>query len=336
MAGAALDWWAVDADPALAALALPPGYHALAEKMAEPVRDLVVHNKDPAGVSVDDVLGGLGLPAVQQSSPAQYAGLKSLALLSLLPKSTGAEAEVLHVDSALEPVACEACRKAVDAASFSAADSVDGCTDFQLNCTRKELEEFVGKRRVAQLWSVANKALRHFRGEEDWPSDEEELEEEEGSEEQLDKPESNPSLLDAHEIFIRRYTPDTRPWFPFHRDRSELTINIALSDDAQHGGGRLLCLLDGAVRRVERSEGGATVHPSSLMHAVSRMTHGARYSLIIFLGRNERIKIFNQEVGKLAKHREVGSAGDESPLQPAQRGEEVSRLQHRLSGVEVM
>ena len=33
------------------------------------------------------------------------------------------------------------------------------------------------------------------------------------------------------------------------------------------------------------SEGGATVHSSQLLHAVSRMTSGVRYSLILFFDR---------------------------------------------------
>ena len=31
---------------------------------------------------------------------------------------------------------------------------------------------------------------------------------------------------------MRRYTPGTRPWHPFHQDRAYATVNVALSDDA--------------------------------------------------------------------------------------------------------
>mgnify|MGYP001973441987 CR=1 FL=1 len=111
-------------------------------------------------------------------------------------------------------------------------------------------------------------------------------------------------LLDAHEIFVRVYTPHTRPWFPFHKDRSELTVNIALSDDGNHKGGRLIAIYDGAVRAIERREGTATLHPSSLMHAVSRMTEGTRHALIIFFGKNKKIVAFNREVKRLLKEKE--------------------------------
>ena len=68
------------------------------------------------------------------------------------------------------------------------------------------------------------------------------------------------ALLEAHEIFVRRYTPHERPWFPFHKDRSEVTVNVALSDDDAHEGGQLIAIFGGAVRRVRRREGCATIH----------------------------------------------------------------------------
>ena len=89
------------------------------------------------------------------------------------------------------------------------------------------------------------------------------------------------------EIFVRRYSPDTRPWIPFHLDRARWTLNVALDDDATFAGGRLLAISDRRVRALERSEGEATVHPSTLLHAVARMTRGVRYSLIVFFGRSQ-------------------------------------------------
>ena len=84
------------------------------------------------------------------------------------------------------------------------------------------------------------------------------------------------------EMFVRRYTADTRPWIPFHCDRAAVTVNVALSDDAAHGGGRLIAVVDEAVAPIDRVEGEATVHSSKLLHAVTCMTSGVRYALIIF------------------------------------------------------
>ena len=68
----------------------------------------------------------------------------------------------------------------------------------------------------------------------------------------------------------------------FHRDKGPLTVNVALSADDWHDGGRLLALCEGRVQAIPREEGEATVHPSTLLHGVSRMRGGARYSLICF------------------------------------------------------
>ena len=91
------------------------------------------------------------------------------------------------------------------------------------------------------------------------------------------------------EAFIRRYSADTRPFNPFHQDSSRITVNVALSDDAAHVGGRLLGVYGGKVHTIERTEGTATVHSSELLHAVTSMTSGARYSLILFFDPLPRI-----------------------------------------------
>ena len=48
------------------------------------------------------------------------------------------------------------------------------------------------------------------------------------------------------------------------------------------GGGVLLGVYNGSVRALARRAGDATVHPSSLLHGVSRMHAGERYTLILF------------------------------------------------------
>ena len=89
-------------------------------------------------------------------------------------------------------------------------------------------------------------------------------------------------------IFARRYSADTfgddQPWTSFHFDNAHTTVNVALSADHAPGG-RLLGVYDGAVRVIERAEGDATVHSSSLLHGVSRMCEGVRHSLIMFYTR---------------------------------------------------
>ena len=58
--------------------------------------------------------------------------------------------------------------------------------------------------------------------------------------------------------------------------------DVALTADAHIDGGRLLGVYDGGVHVVPRAEGDATVHSSSLLHGVTRMHSGVRYSMIMF------------------------------------------------------
>lgn len=85
-------------------------------------------------------------------------------------------------------------------------------------------------------------------------------------------------------IFIRSYTPSTRPWCPFHTDSSTLTINISLSSPENYSGGILYCLSDNSVRSITRGKGDCTIHSSRLLHGVSRLRSGRRESCVIFIG----------------------------------------------------
>jgi len=163
---------------------------------------------------------------------------------------------VLSWPQALSPEACARLRAAVDAERQARCDSVDGAPDHQLNLSRERLESLVGVAATGLLWSLPAKFAAKPR------------ELGEGS----------------VEIFVRRYTPDSRPWIPFHNDSAAFTVNVALGDDASFTGGRLLACYDGAIRLLSRAEGEATVHASTLLHGVTMMMSGVRYSLILFFG----------------------------------------------------
>ena len=95
------------------------------------------------------------------------------------------------------------------------------------------------------------------------------------------------------DVFIRRYTAETRPFIAFHCDGAAATVNVALSSSADEdtsddaAGGVLLCLHSGKVAPERRREGEATVHPSGLLHGVTslRRHSPARYSMIMFFER---------------------------------------------------
>jgi hypothetical protein len=135
-------------------------------------------------------------------------------------------------------------------------DQVDGCPDWQVNISEKKLIRIIGKDARDRLWKV-------------------------------------PSILDQDEaplaesfdrvgIFIRMYQRGTRPWMPFHRDGNQWTVNVALNPSDEFVGGRLLALHNRQLQIVEREEGDATCHNDSVFHAVSAITEGTRYSMILF------------------------------------------------------
>ena len=70
----------------------------------------------------------------------------------------------------------------------------------------------------------------------------------------------------------------------FHRDFTFSTINLALMADNSYAGGRLLFIDEQANKVVcpGRAAGSAIVHDSSLVHAVSELLRGIRYSLFCF------------------------------------------------------
>ncbi|KAJ1453301.1 hypothetical protein M885DRAFT_619196 [Pelagophyceae sp. CCMP2097] len=85
--------------------------------------------------------------------------------------------------------------------------------------------------------------------------------------------------------FVRRYTPDSRTHMPFHVDGNAFTANVALSSAEDHCGGDLIALFGGQCRSVARNLGAATVHRGNVLHAVSPLTSGERYALLLFFHR---------------------------------------------------
>ena len=233
--------------------------------------------------------------------------------------------ELLCVSGALDAEQCAALRAAVDARRSLARDSVDKAAEHQLNLTVSELEALVGPSALMALLRLPRVLQEEQRRLAAAPplvgpvsilpptprKDAVPLVREGAAEAGLagavsasDEPASAGSAMDGLaaagsetdepasagsfrvEIFVRRYRREERPWIQFHCDRAAYTCNVALADDVLHDGGRLVCVVDGELREIRRNEGEATVHPSSLLHAVSAMRRGVRYSLIIFFHRS--------------------------------------------------
>ena len=141
-----------------------------------------------------------------------------------VPSLTGAT--IMSEPAVLSPRSCAVLRDAVDVKRSESVDTVDGAPEHQLNLSLKELASLVGTEAASVLCALPVEFVRRT-----------------GSMSAEDV------QVEPHNIFVRRYTGSTRPWNPFHNDRAALTVNVALSDDRAHGGGKLLAILDGQVKR---------------------------------------------------------------------------------------
>ena len=255
-----------------------------AKMMPRPLRRLIVDGAEPSRVSAAAVVHALRLPLVQFHSAAA----------ALAPP---ADAVMLRVPSFLSAAECAHIRAALDAGVATNKDSVDGLPDHQLDVkSLAEMTALLGREAIQRLQQLPLQFVEDARreaavraglgashGGRDAASH--------GSDEPnggAPSPAPRPLRpLRIRQVFARRYTAAGRPWFGFHRDKGPLTVNIACGPDANHEGGRLLALYDGEVRAIERLEGEATVHPSTLLHGVNRMQRGVRYSLICFYREQE-------------------------------------------------
>lgn len=159
-------------------------------------------------------------------------------------------AKVVCAPSALDPNACAELQGAVDQSRSSKRDSVDGAPEHQLPLRLDQLASLIGEEQAKALVRLPT---THFGLPAQAPSD----------------------------IFVRRYTGGTRPWNPFHHDAAAVTVNVALCADGSFTGGKLIAVCNGEVKVLDRAKGEATVHDSRLLHAVTRITAGVRYSLIL-------------------------------------------------------
>ncbi len=182
------------------------------------------------------------------------------------PRADGLE--LMRCEGAIPAAGCAALRRVVDDDRSLERDSVDEMAEHQLNISKERLAELIGHAHAQRLFRLPDELVEKRRAAAEAAG--------------AAAPEPVGDGGYYVDMFIRRYTRDTRPWIGFHTDVSNFTVNVALQADAEHAGGRLLAVLDGALQVVDRAEGEATVHDSQVMHAVSAMQRGVRYTLIVF------------------------------------------------------
>ncbi|MGL4319728.1 MAG: 2OG-Fe(II) oxygenase [Paracoccaceae bacterium] len=94
----------------------------------------------------------------------------------------------------------------------------------------------------------------------------------------------------AESAQIARYNAEGRGHFDWHSDigagalaaRRKLTIVVQLSDPADYSGGQLELQPDSHVRVAESAQGTATIFPSFVLHRVTPVTAGVRWSLTLW------------------------------------------------------
>jgi len=139
-------------------------------------------------------------------------------------------------------------------------DTVDDLPEYQVNLSVEGLTTLLGHDRVAALLKLPE-ALGA-------PADR-----------------AATDLYERIDIFLRIYSPETRPYISFHSDTCSYTVNVALNDEGSFEGGELLALNGSGLKAPSREVGTALLHAGNLVHGVTRIERGTRYSLILFFHR---------------------------------------------------
>ena len=81
-------------------------------------------------------------------------------------------------------------------------------------------------------------------------------------------------------LYIRRVIGD-KSLINFHKDYSNRTMKIALNNQSEFEGGDLVYLTDGCFHKPDQLKGSITIHNNDIIHGVTPILSGIRYSLFI-------------------------------------------------------
>ena len=181
--------------------ALAPEFVALASSLPPTLHTLLVDGADPSTVSTDDLLNELRV------DPNRH-------LCDL-------DANVLNRPEALSARACAVLRDAVDSERSIKLDSTDGAPGHELPLKLSQLVSMIGEQEARSLYI----SLPHiFQQQQQQQQQQHQQQHHHQQQQQHAPPISTGATGDAtppHDIFIRRYTADTRPWINFHADRPQ-------------------------------------------------------------------------------------------------------------------
>ena len=88
------------------------------------------------------------------------------------------------------------------------------------------------------------------------------------------------SLMGKYDTIKLRRVSD-RGYIPFHTDYSRRTLQVCLNEPDQYEGGRVIFATGRGLICPPRLVGSATLHTYDVVHGVTKLTHGVRYSLFL-------------------------------------------------------
>jgi hypothetical protein len=115
-------------------------------------------------------------------------------------------------------------------------------SDFQIPLSRTKLTEFIGEEALKQLDSLFGET--------------------------------------SNDIVLRR-CDYLNHCIDFHVDYAYKTLQVALNDDSEYEGGRLVFVSNGKLEIPKRKSGTITLHEKNIIHGVTALRSGVRYGLLI-------------------------------------------------------
>ena len=230
---------------------LHPLFSLAISKITKDVRRVLLDNVDPSSIDANNLVGALPLNFQHKAAARHSLKTKSSQDVYTVEKSVLSTDQVQRLRTWAE-----------EKINGGSLDSVDGCPEWQVPLDRTTMNTILGEKTTDRLFDLPSKYLTLS-----------------ASIESYDYPNSEKSDVGC---FIRKYDISGRPFIGFHVDDCDATVNISLSDPLEFDGGKLLLIGQEMVLSPIRTLGDALIHPWYTCHAVTAVTKGERWTLIMF------------------------------------------------------
>ena len=165
-------------------------------------------------------------------------------------EALGRDGMVVTLDDVVTQEHCERLITFAKHSTSNEVDSVDGAPAHQATLPAAALEDVLGREGYARLLAPAAQILGVAPG--------------------------------SVSAFVREYSTTSRPRLPFHCDSCDASISVNLVDGGDYDGGDLVMLGDNQLLTAPRQAGSAAAHSADVAHAVTDVTRGDRWSLVVF------------------------------------------------------